>query len=357
MEEMIKAEDITHPFDHMDIRIAGKQHEWTRGCSNSCNPPIETLRTIAKYASTVWGGILSIIVEVDKEKIDEKGWLMLKLFNPDTIYSFNQLSDGLIYELTNKVYPIKIVADYDDAFFHRYDQNNSFLIRNLLKNKIDSVMEYADMVLAGNNYLLERAKLSNRNVKLFPTVVDINKFKNSNPIKDDVFTIGWIGSPGTANYLKIIEDALKEVSLDKDIKINLIGANKIKINSVSINYIKWDENTEVEEISKFDVGIMPLPDNSWERGKCGFKLIQYLSCNLPVIGSPVGVNREIIINGVNGFQANSTDEWIKYIRLLKDDKELMLKMGKNGRRFVEEKYSLQRNVVKLIDYFNELLRV
>ncbi|MCH7973268.1 MAG: glycosyltransferase family 4 protein [Bacteroidetes bacterium] len=252
---------------------------------------------------------------------------------------------------------IKIVADYDDAFFHRYDQNNSFFIRNLLKNKIDSVMEYADMVLAGNNYLLERAKLTNRNVKLFPTVVDINKFKNSNPIKDDVFTIGWIGSPGTANYLKIIEDALKEVSLDKDIRINLIGANKIKINSVSINYIKWDENTEVEEISKFDVGIMPLPDNSWERGKCGFKLIQYLSCNLPVIGSPVGVNREIIINGVNGFQANSTDEWIKYIRLLKDDKELMLKMGKNGRRFVEEKYSLQRNVVKLIDYFNELLRV
>jgi glycosyltransferase involved in cell wall biosynthesis len=251
----------------------------------------------------------------------------------------------------------KIVSDYDDAFFHRYDQNKSFLIRSLLKNKIDSVMEYADMVLAGNNYLLERAKLSNGNVKLFPTVVDINKFNNSNPIKDDVFTIGWIGSPATAKYLKIIEDALKEVSLDKNIRINLIGANKININGVSINHIKWDENTEVEEISKFDVGIMPLPDNPWERGKCGFKLIQYLSCNLPVIGSPVGVNREIIINGVNGFQANSKDEWIKYIRILKDDKELTLKMGKNGRRIVEEKYSLQGNVVKLINHFKELLQV
>ena len=251
----------------------------------------------------------------------------------------------------------KIVADYDDAFFHRYDQNKSFFIRSLLKNKIDSVMEYADMVLAGNNYLFERAKLSNENVKLFPTVVDINKFVNSNPIKDDVFTIGWIGSPGTAKYLKIIEDALKEVSLDKNIRINLIGVNKINLSGVSINHIKWDENTEVEEISKFDVGIMPLPDNPWERGKCGFKLIQYLSCNLPVIGSPVGVNKEIIINGVNGFQANSKDEWIKYIRLLKDDRELMLKMGENGRRIVEEKYSLQGNVVKLIDYFNELLQV
>ena len=126
---------------------------------------------------------------------------------------------------------------------------------------------------------------------------------------------------------------------------------------MSINHIQWDENTEVEEISKFDIGIMPLPDNPWERGKCGFKLIQYLSCNVPVIGSPVGVNKDIIINGVNGFQANSTDEWIKYIRLLKNDKELMLKMGRNGRRFVDMKYSLQKNAVKIIDYFSELLQV
>ncbi len=252
---------------------------------------------------------------------------------------------------------IKIVADYDDAFFHRYDQSKSLFIRSLLRNKIDSVMKYADMVLAGNNYLLERAELNNRKVILFPTVVDLNKFKNSNPIKDDFFTIGWIGSPGTSKYLQIIEDALKEVSLDEDIRINLIGANKIKINGVSINHIQWDENTEVEEISKFDIGIMPLPDNPWERGKCGFKLIQYLSCNVPVIGSPVGVNKDIIINGVNGFQANSTDEWIKYIRLLKNDKELMLKMGRNGRRFVDKKYSLQKNAVKIIDYFSELLQV
>ena len=251
----------------------------------------------------------------------------------------------------------KIIADYDDAFFHRYDQNKNFFLRSLLKNKIDSVMDYADMVLAGNNYILERAKLSSDNVKLFPTVVDINKFINSNPIKDEVFTIGWIGSPGTVNYLMVIEDALRELSLDRNIKINLIGASKINSTGMSVNYINWDENTEVEEISKFDVGIMPLPDNPWERGKCGFKLIQYLSCSLPVVGSPVGVNKEIIINGVNGFQANNTEEWIKYIRLLKDNRDLIFKMGKNGRRLVEEKYSLNGNVVKLIDYFNELLQV
>jgi glycosyltransferase involved in cell wall biosynthesis len=251
----------------------------------------------------------------------------------------------------------KIIADYDDAFFHRYDQNKNFFLRSLLKNKIDSVMDYADMVLAGNNYILERAKLSSDNVKIFPTVVDTKKFKNLKLIKDDVFTIGWIGSPGTTKYLKLIENALREVSSNENVVINLIGANKINLSGVSVNYIKWDGNTEVEEISKFDVGIMPLPDDPWERGKCGFKLIQYLSCNLPVVGSPVGVNKEIIIDGVNGFQASSTDEWVKYIRLLKDDKGLMLKMGENGRRLVEEKYSLNGNVVKLIDYFNELLQV
>jgi len=249
----------------------------------------------------------------------------------------------------------KIVADYDDAFFHRYDQNKNILVRSILKNKIDSVMKYANMVLAGNEYLLKRAKLNNENVKLFPTVVDVNKFKNTKPIKDNVFTVGWIGSPGTEKYIKLIEDALKKVSLENDIRVNLIGANKIK--GAFVNCIKWDENTEVEEISKFDVGIMPLPDNPWERGKCGFKLIQYLSCNLPVIGSPVGANKEIIVNGVNGFQANNTDEWVKYIRLLKDNKELRLKMGENGRKIIEEKYSLQKNVVKLIDYFKELLQV
>ena len=252
---------------------------------------------------------------------------------------------------------IKIVADYDDAFFHRYDQNKSFFLRSILKNKIDSVMNYADMVLAGNNYILERAKLSSDDVKLFPTVVDIKKFKNPKPIKDDIFTVGWIGSPGTAKYLMLIEDALRELSLDKNIRINLVGANKINLKGVSVNHIKWDEDSEVEEISKFDIGIMPLPDDLWERGKCGFKLIQYLSCNIPVVGSPVGVNQEIIINGVNGFQANNTYEWIKYIRLLNDDRDLILEMGKNGRRFVEEKYSLHRNVVKLIGYFNELLQV
>jgi len=249
----------------------------------------------------------------------------------------------------------KIVTDYDDAFFHRYDQNKNLIVRSFLKNKIDSVMEYSNMVLAGNNYLFERAKLNNNNVKLFPTVVDINKFKNTNPIKDDVFTIGWIGSPGTSKYLMLIKDVLKEVSKEKDIRINLIGAPKINIKGVNINHIKWDENNEVEEISKFDVGIMPLPDNPWERGKCGFKLIQYSSCNLPVIGSPVGVNKDIIINGVNGFQANSTDEWIRYIRLLKHDRKLLLNMGINGRKFVEEKYALQKNVVKLTNYFEELL--
>lgn len=303
-------------------------------------------KTPLPVTEIIQGYFKRIIQLLSKKKIDLI-WLQQELFPWIPSIFENILVRG----------NIKIVADYDDAFFHRYDQSKNLFVKSLLKYKIDSVMKYADLILAGNDYLIERAKLNNENVKLFPTVVDIDKFKNSNPIKDNYFTIGWIGSPSTTKYLHIIEDALIEVSRDKDIRVSLIGANNIKISGVSINHINWDENTEVEEISKFDVGIMPLPDNPWERGKCGFKLIQYLSCNIPVIGSSVGVNREIIINGVNGFQANSKEEWIKYFRILKDKKELKIKMGENGRRFVEEKYSLQKNSDKIVSYFGELIQV
>ena len=109
----------------------------------------------------------------------------------------------------------------------------------------------------------------------------------------------------------------------------------------------WDEATETGEIGKFDVGIMPLPDNPWERGKCGFKLIQYMACGKPVVASPVGVNREIVVDGVNGFLASSHDEWVRALERLKSDPELRRTMGANGRRMVEEKYCLQVTAPRL----------
>ena len=250
---------------------------------------------------------------------------------------------------------IKLISDHDDAFFHRYDLHKFSIIRKLLGKKIDSVMSQADIVFAGNEYIGERAKRNNEKVEIFPTVVNTDIYKKTISEKDGVFTIGWIGSPGTSKYLKNIENDLCEIYKTGNVRINFVGAGDIKMDGFDYNIIAWEESTEVLEISKFDVGIMPLPDSPWERGKCGFKLIQCMACEVPVIASPVGVNRNIIQNGENGFLAESSEDWIKYFYTLKNDEKLRCDMGYKGRKLIEEKFSLDKNAALLIDIINNLV--
>jgi glycosyltransferase involved in cell wall biosynthesis len=251
---------------------------------------------------------------------------------------------------------IPLVVDYDDAFFHRYDQHKSKIIQLLLKDKIDRVMNSADVVIAGNDYLAERAiKNNSKKVVILPTVVDIVNYKPVSHKKNGLFTIGWIGAPSTAKYIFTIQEALKEIALEDNVKIVFVGSGDIQMENVPVEIRKWDETTEVKEIQSFDVGIMPLDDTDWEKGKCGFKLIQYMACGKPVIGSPIGVNSKIIVDGENGYLANNIEEWIKYFRIIKNEYELRDKMGSVGRAWVEEKYSLQVIAPKLIQIFNNLI--
>ena len=249
----------------------------------------------------------------------------------------------------------KVITDHDDAFFHRYDMHKIGIIRKLLGHKIDTVMSCASLVLAGNDYLAERAKKNNKQVKIFPTVVDTEVYKKMDEGNSQYFNIGWIGSPGTSKYLKLIEPALRQIYNKGGVKITLIGAGEIELKGFNYEIAEWSEEKEVVEISKFDVGIMPLPNNPWEKGKCGFKIIQYLACEVPVIASPVGVNKQIIEHGVNGFIANSTDEWYTYFNKLKNNSALRKTMGKNGRLLIESKYSLKNNANVLITYINQLI--
>lgn len=237
---------------------------------------------------------------------------------------------------------IPVIVDYDDAFFHRYDLNNSTLIKFVLKNKINNVMNQADTVIVGNEYLSDRAKISNaKSIYIIPTVVDTDRYEVVKKNNNGIFTIGWIGSPNNSKYLMSIKNAFKEIGKDPKIKLVLIGSQDIELENIDFKVKPWNENSEVEEIKKFDVGIMPLIDNPWERGKCGFKLIQYMACGIPVIASPIGINSKIVENGTNGYLAETEDDWIKYIKILKNDFNLRIKMGINGRRLVLENYSLQ----------------
>ena len=243
-----------------------------------------------------------------------------------------------------KLTGVPYLADYDDALFHQYDQHRSGLVRWFLGKKIATVMRLADVVIAGNAYLAQYAdKAGAKRAEIIPTVIDLDKFGAiaAKETSDGPQVIGWIGSPTTAHYLVTISDALAKVCKDRNVRLRLIGAGSFSLPDLDIESLSWNEESEIEQLKKFDIGIMPLPDSPWERGKCGFKLIQYMACGLPVVASPVGVNSEIVEPAVNGFLANSHKQWIEALDKLLSDPELRHRMGAAGRLKVEQEYSIQ----------------
>jgi glycosyltransferase involved in cell wall biosynthesis len=236
------------------------------------------------------------------------------------------------------------VVDYDDAQFHTYDEKGSKLTKLFLSQKIDRVMAKAKIVVAGNEYIAQRARQAGASrIEIIPTVIDLDRYspKTTASHSDGVFNIGWIGSPGTSIYLKTIQSAFQALTEKYNCQFTFVGAGNFKLDNLDLTVKKWQESSEVEDIKTFDVGIMPLNNTPWERGKCGIKLIQYMACALPVVGTPIGVNQDIIQHGVNGFQANTLDEWVDYLSKLATDPHLCKIMGAKGREMVESSYCLQ----------------
>lgn len=251
---------------------------------------------------------------------------------------------------------IPYIVDFDDAIFHRYDCNGNIIIRHLLGNKIKAVMRNAQCVVAGNEYLADYArKAGAKEVAIIPTVVDMSRYENYRKNGKSVFTVGWIGSPTTSPYLKKIAAALAEVCKEGRARVILIGSGEITIPGVSFEIRDWSEDREIEYLRECDVGIMPLPDESWERGKCGLKLIQYMALGLPVVASPVGVNVDIVDDGINGYLVADIQEWISALCTLRDDPEKRRSMGQIGREKVKEKYSLQVNAPLFSRLFNNVI--
>jgi glycosyltransferase involved in cell wall biosynthesis len=247
----------------------------------------------------------------------------------------------------------KIVVDYDDPLFHAYDQHRNWLLRKLLGSKIDRIMASADLVCVGNAYIGQRAKaVGARNVAELPTVVDLRRYpvRRSEPSAEEKpFTLGWIGSPVTSSYLDLLRPALAELESRLQFRIVLIGAAAGALAGFPVEQVTWSAETEAAALARCDVGVMPLPDRPWERGKCGYKLIQYMASSLPVVASPVGVNREIVVPGETGFLAAHDTDWVSSLLRLAQEPWLRQRMGAAGRRRVEEYYSLEVRGPELIE--------
>ncbi|MFZ2727010.1 MAG: glycosyltransferase family 4 protein, partial [Methylococcaceae bacterium] len=260
-----------------------------------------------------------------------------------------------IFEKYLKWINIPYIFDYDDPVFHYYDLSHNYFVRLFFGKKFNSVFKKSAHIIGGSPYLVNYAKQFNQQVSYLPTVVSSAHYNQNKDFSTNrrFFTVGWIGSPSTSVYLKLIEPALEKIYLTENVKIILIGAGSFSMESVTIELKEWSEQDEIKMMLDFDVGIMPLSNDAWSEGKCGFKLIQYMACGLPVIASPVGVNNDIIENGCNGFLANTIDEWVQALRVLIYDVGLRESMGKNGRLRFEQHYSLAVTAPEFIKIINQ----
>ncbi len=249
---------------------------------------------------------------------------------------------------------VPYLVDFDDAIFHRYDAHKHAFVRFLFGDKIDRVMAHAALVIVGNDYLSRRAVAAGAQcVEQLPTVVDLDRYSTAENAEVDTITIGWIGTPGTARYLDPILPALRDAARRCKVRFPAVGALGAAPVVPPIEPMPWSETTEVQSIQGFDIGIMPLPDTPFERGKCGYKLIQYMACGKPVIASPVGVNTAIVEHGVNGFLASTVYEWTNALGALCADKKMRREFGLRGRNKVESGYSLQQAAPRLANLLRQ----
>lgn len=246
---------------------------------------------------------------------------------------------------------VPYVLDYDDAIFHNYDQHSSAWVRRFFGHRIDRLMAGASLVIAGNAYLAKRARDAGApRVEIVPTVIDLDRYavKHALVPSGEPLRIVWIGSPSTVRYLTVLRVPLAVLSQKFSLKLRVIGGGAIDLPGVDVEFVQWTEATEVASIQACDIGVMPLFDSPWERGKCGYKLIQYMACGLPVVASPVGVNGEIVCAGENGFLADTVNEWVDTLDRFLSDAALRQQMGKVGRRCVEAQYCIQQVAPRLV---------
>ncbi len=281
-------------------------------------------------------------------------FVLLTVFRYDMLWIEKEIFPHFpaIFEKLLAFFGVKYVVDYDDAIFHNYDLAGSALTRRLLGRKIDTVMAHASCVAAGNQYLADRAlNAGAKRVEIIPTVVDHTRYADSFRVDGNQLVIGWIGSPSTQGYVVDIKDALEAVCDKTGARLMLVGATKEvkdQLSGIPVDVVPWSEDTEAKSIAKMNVGIMPLVDGPWEKGKCGYKLIQYMASGVPVVASPVGVNVGIVIESGAGYLAGSSVEWEDALLALLGSDQCRYASGRAGRAAVYETYSLRAQLHKLV---------
>lgn len=245
--------------------------------------------------------------------------------------------------IISKIWRKKMIYDFDDAIWIPNTSHENRIV-NWIKAfwKVPHICRWAYKVVGGNDYLCRYARQYNNNVLLIPTCVDTQN--QHNQVKEQhssTVVVGWTGSHSTLKYLDAIVPVLKKVATDFNVQL-LIICNKPPAFAIpNLQFLPWSEATEVPDLLRLHIGVMPLEQDPWSEGKCGFKLIQYLALGIPAVASPVGVNKTIIEQGKNGFLCNTPEEWYTALATLIQDADFRGAMGRAGREKVVAQYSVQ----------------
>ncbi|HEY5402130.1 MAG TPA: glycosyltransferase family 4 protein [Pyrinomonadaceae bacterium] len=294
------------------------------------------------------------------QALGRRAALLSKLTNYDVIYLHREaaLLGPAVFERLIHRSGVPIVFDFDDAIFLSYKSpSNGYLSYLKFAGKTKTNCRLAAHVMVGNPYLAEYARQFNQNVSIIPTTIDTDKYKPVN-IEDSSgpVVIGWTGSHSTVQHLDTLRSALAKLAQRESIRLRVIGTPNYQIEGVEFETIMWRSETEVEDLSAVDIGIMPLPDDNWARGKCGAKALQFMAMGIPTVCSPVGVNTDIIQDNENGLIANSEDEWIEKLSLLIRSRELRARLGKAGRQTIEQRFSAAVQAPRVHEVLESVVR-
>jgi glycosyltransferase involved in cell wall biosynthesis len=288
---------------------------------------------------------------------------VLKLINDyDLVYIYKEVAllGPPLIERYISMKGVPIIFDLDDAIF-MHSPSTSPVNRyfRLLKfpGKTGTICRLASHVIAGNPYLASYSSRFNQNVTVVPTTIDTAKYTLEGPkVAADPPLIGWSGSYSTVHHLNTVRRALMRLAEKERFRVRVIGTDSYQIDGVEVEAMPWRSETETADLSPIDIGIMPLPDDEWARGKCGCKALQYMALGIPTICSPVGVNTKIIQDDENGLLATTEDQWIEKLTRLLHSPSLRERLGKAGRATVEAEYSMSMHAPRVHKILESVLR-
>ncbi|MHB8476478.1 MAG: glycosyltransferase [Steroidobacteraceae bacterium] len=249
------------------------------------------------------------------------------------------------------------VFDVDDAIYVRKPRRLGEAADDSpwRKRKFAATCRWVDVVAAGNDVLAGAARRSARAIAILPTSIDTAAYRPTTATAADAPTIAWIGSPENLVYLEMIRPALARLSVRHPaLKLRVICSRFPDWGEVNVERIAWSTATEAESLAAAHIGIMPLTDDEWTRGKCAFKLLQYMAAALPCVASPVGANTEAVLEGVTGFHARTTEEWERHLESLIRSPALRARLGAGGREHVESRYALRTYQARYLELLARL---